>query len=135
MKVNLVYYSGSGHTEEMANILVDAMWEKGMEVNVFNEEVDSDFSNTDLMVFGSPACGTEEVDDTIIMPSIDAIGEFKDKKVFMFGSFGWGDGAYMDSWKELMEEKGAVIVTEPIVCLESPDDEAIEKLKKAVESF
>lgn len=132
----MVYISNTGHTEEMAEVLEEEIKAKGHELNVYTEEPDADeFLDADLLIFGSPACGTEEVDDSIIQPTIESLSSLEGKKVFMFGSFGWGDGEYMEIWTDEMKDKGAEIVANPVVCLEDPDDEAKEALKEAVNSF
>lgn len=134
MRINMIYFSGTGHTEAMAEALIEAIEEAGHELEVFTEEADEEFADADILIFGSPACGTEEVDDTIIQPTIANI-DLEDKKVYMFGSYGWGGGEYMDTWREEMEEAGAELIADPIVCLEDPDDEVLDQLREVVDSI
>ena len=45
---------------------------------------------------------------------------FKDKKIYLFGTFGWGTGMYMSHWIKEVEELGAKIVELPMACKGSP---------------
>ena len=44
-------------------------------------------------------------------------------------------GADKAAWKLDMEGRGAVIAAEPVTCLEAPDGEAEDAMKKAAESL
>lgn len=134
MKINMIYFSSTGHTEAMAEALEEAALDAGYDIEVFTEEADENFVDADILFFGSPACGTEEVDDTIILPTIENI-ELDGKKVFLFGSYGWGGGEYMEIWRADMESLGAELIADPVVCLEEPDDEVLDHLREVVESI
>ena len=54
--------------------------------------------------------------------------KFKDKKVYLFGTFGWGTGKFMGTWIKQVEELGAKIVELPMACKGSPNAETKEKL-------
>ncbi len=112
-KISMVYFSNSGNTEEMANEIESAIKEAGSEVEVVTADSADAASllEADVIVLGCPACGTEELDDQYIEPLMDEFeGKIKDKKVAMFGSYGWGGGEYMESWVERMEGMGAVVL-------------------------
>lgn len=55
---------------------------------------------------------------------------FKDKKIYLFGTFGWGTGMYMSHWIKEVEELGAKIVELPMACKGSPNSETREKLQE-----
>ena len=44
------------------------------------------------------------------------------KKIALFGSYGWGDGAWMRSWEETCGTNGIVLAADSIICCGSPDD-------------
>lgn len=80
---------------------------------------------------GSPACGVEVIEETYFEPFMENEGKnFKGKKVFLFGSYGWGGGEYAHNWKERLVELGAIIVAEPILSVENPTSSDIESLKE-----
>lgn len=137
MKLGITFWTSSGNTEALAKRARDYAESKGVEVYCDNVETfDRDkFFACDVLAFGSPAQGTEELAPDIqdLMDSIT--DEVKGKKVIMFGSYGWGGGEYMEAWKDMLEEKGAIIATEPVTCLEAPDNEAFEAIDRAVETL
>ena len=136
-RLGIVYWTGGGNTEELANKAKECAEANGLEVYISTvEDLDRNkFFESDFYAFGSPAQGSEELAPEIqdLMDSIE--NEIDGKKVFMFGSFGWGDGEYMDEWKSIMNDKNAIIAHEPVVCLEAPDDEAFSSIEEAVKSF
>ena len=46
------------------------------------------------------------------------------KKVGLFGSYGWGDGEWMQNWEETCKNDGASLACDSVICNETPDDEA-----------
>lgn len=136
MKVAIAYFSVSGNTEAMVDIFANAL--TAQDVDVYSQEaaeIDQDeFLSADLQVFACPACGTEEVDDSQMQPLINALADkLANKKVFLFGSYGWGDGAYMDAWASELKDLGVDMLLDPITCLEYPDEEATAALEQAAE--
>ena len=49
------------------------------------------------------------------------------KKVALFGSYGWGDGAWMRSWESKCADKGINLAAESVICNEAPDDDGVAK--------
>ena len=66
-KVAVVYWSGTGNTEEMANKVAEGAKAAGAEVEVISAD---DFDGTDIsgfdgVAFGCPAMGDEELDSKV----------------------------------------------------------------------
>ncbi|MBK6087510.1 flavodoxin [Ruminococcus difficilis] len=128
MKTAIVFWSGTGNTEAMAQSVADGAKAAGAEVAVFtcdsfNEAMIDDY---DSIAFGCPSMGAEQLEEDEFEPMFGAcIPKLSSKKIALFGSYGWGDGEWMRSWKEECENAGAVLVSEPVICNEAPDDEAI----------
>ena len=128
MKTAIVFWSGTGNTEAMAQSVADGAKATGAEVAVFtcdsfNEAMIDDY---DSIAFGCPSMGAEQLEEDEFEPMFSAcIPKLSGKKIALFGSYGWGDGEWMRSWKEECEDAGAVLVSEPVICNEAPDDEAI----------
>ncbi len=123
-KISMIYLSNTGNTEAMAEIVAEAIREAGGEVEpVEASELDlEEMLAADVMVIGCPACGTEELDEEYIEPLMaDLAGKLKDRKVAMFGAYGWGGGEFMDTWVSRMEEEGAVVLGH-VVGEEGPAD-------------
>lgn len=137
--IGLIYWSGSGNTESMAEMLKDAFDAK--DANLYYsaiEDADADeFFGKDILIFGSPACGTEEINETDMEPFLeDHADKLEGRKVFMFGSYGWGGGEFMENWSaDMTGNKKAEIVVDPVVCLEAPEDDTKEALEQAAEAL
>ena len=115
-KIAIVYWSGTGNTENMAHAVADGA-RKGGASSV--DEVTADqFSAAD-------------VEKPMWDEVKDLLGE---KKTVLFGSYGWGTGEWMDSWREDAGASG-VHVVETAIANNEPDDEALETCRKAGEAL
>ena len=114
-KVAVVYWSGTGNTEMMAQKVAEGAKEAGAEVSVLTC---ADFSADDVdaydaIAFGCPAMGAEELEDTEFEPMFSACeSKLSGKKIALFGSYGWGDGEWMRTWEESCKNDGAELVWE-----------------------
>ncbi|MCU6774013.1 Flavodoxin [uncultured Blautia sp.] len=126
-KVAVVYWSGTGNTEAMANKVAEGAKAAGAEVEVISAD---DFDGTDIsgfdgVAFGCPAMGDEELEDSVFQPVFEACeAKLAGKKVALFGSYGWGDGEWMRSWEEKCQNDGVALAIDSVICNEDPDDEA-----------
>ena len=137
MKIALVYYSGTGNTEAMAKAIEDELKGKA-DVDTIDPAAfgPGDLAAYDAFAFGCPAMGSEVLEEDIFEPMFTAIeGSLSGRNILLFGSYGWGDGEWMRNWKERCIADGAVLVSEPVIANEAPDDEAVEALKKAADSL
>ena len=138
-KVLVVYFSQTGNTEAMAKAVADGVEAAGKEAQLVEAENASaaDLEAARVFALGSPATGTEEIDDSYMAPLMDEIeGSLSGKKVLLFGSYDWGDGEFMRTWEERVTSAGAKLVTGAgITANLSPDDAAVETLKKAGEEL
>ena len=127
-KVAVVYWSGTGNTEAMANAVVSGAKNAGAEVDLITA---SDFASDnvtsyDAIAFGCPAMGAEVLEETEFDPMFTSIeGALSDKKVALFGSYGWGDGQWMRDWEERARGAGANLVMDGVMANNAPDDAAI----------
>ncbi len=133
MKAALVYYSGTGNTEAMADIVRDEL-SKRAEVSVIAPEKfsASDVAGYDAIAFGCPAMGAEVLEEDTFEPMFSSVeGALAGKRIMLFGSYGWGDGEWMRNWQERCESDQAVLVHEPVICQEAPDGDAEAALREA----
>lgn len=127
-KIAVVYWTGTGNTEEMANAIAQGADAAGAEAKAV---LVSDFSadevaDYDAFAFGCPAMGAEELEADEFEPVWEACkGVLGQKPVALFGSYGWGGGEWMDSWKEDAEAAGLKLV-DTLIANEAPNDEAVE---------
>lgn len=125
MKTAVIYWSGTGNTEAMANAVAEGMKEAGAEVTLLTpEQVNAaDLGSYGAIAFGCPAMGSEELEYDEFQPMWDEVKEtLGDKKVVLFGSYSWAEGEWMDNWKADADEAG-VNVVDSVICYDAPDDE------------
>lgn len=127
MKLAVIYWSGTGNTEAMANLVADGAKEKGAEVSLLTsaEFTEGDVDSYDSFAFGCPSMGVEELEDTEFEPMFSVVeGALPGKKVGLFGSYGWGDGEWMRNWEDRCRNDGISLVGEGVICNDAPDEEA-----------
>lgn len=128
-KVAVVYWSGTGNTEAMAAAVAEGIREKGAEAALFTAaEFDASMvDNFDAIAFGCPSMGAEQLEESEFEPMFSACEpKLQGKKIALFGSYGWGDGEWMESWEAQCRQDGAVLACDSVICNETPDDEAQE---------
>ena len=130
-KVAIVYWSGTGNTEQMAESVADGARNAGADVTTFTAaEFDADkMDEFDAIAFGCPSMGAEQLEEDEFEPMFTACeSKLSGKKIALFGSYGWGDGEWMRNWEERAKNDGATLVGgEGLIVNETPDDEALEK--------
>lgn len=131
-KIAVVYWSGTGNTESMADAVAQGAKDKGAEVKLFTPDSfnSSMVDEFDAIAFGCPAMGAEELEESEFEPMFsDCESKLGGKKIALFGSYGWGDGEWMRTWEDTCRDDGASVVSEPVICNEAPDDSALDECK------
>lgn len=124
--INIIYWSGTGNTEKMANLIGKGVTESGHLAKLINvsEASEADVNTADILVLGSPAMGDEVIEESEMEPFVESIiDKIKGKKVALFGSYGWGDGQWMRSWQERIEDAGASLIDDGLIVNEAPEGE------------
>ena len=133
-KLAIVYWSGTGNTETMANCIADGARESGAEVAMLSpgEFSATRFSEFGVVAFGCPAMGAEQLEEDEFEPMfLSCEAKLRGKKIALFGSYGWGDGQWMRDWTDRMKQAGAsVIGGEDAICNGAPDADAEAALKE-----
>ena len=132
-KTALIYWSGTGNTEAMANAVAEGMRQAGAECSVLTSaDVTADtVAALEAVALGCPAMGAEELEETEFAPMFDGIkSALAGKAVALFGSYGWGDGEWMRTWEDTCRSDGAVLACESVICCEAPEDDALAQCKK-----
>ena len=129
MKTAVIYWSGTGNTQAMAQAVLEGMEQAGAEAVILTpDQVDvSQISAFDAVALGCPAMGAEELEDSEFEPMYQVIkGYLVGKKVALFGSYGWGDGEWMRNWEDDCKANGIVLAAESVMANETPDDESLQ---------
>lgn len=128
-KTAVVYWSGTGNTQAMAEAVASGASDAGAdvtlyEVTAFDSSVMDDY---DFIAFGCPSMGSEQLEESEFEPVFTAcIPKLAEKKIALFGSYGWGDGEWMRNWEDTCREAGATLVCDSVICCEAPDEETLE---------
>ena len=131
-KIAVVYWSGTGNTEAMAEAVLEGAKGAGAEAEIFKAaEFDTaTVENYDAIAFGCPSMGSEQLEEDEFEPMFKACEPaLNGKKVGLFGSYGWGDGEWMRNWEETCVSDGAVMPSDFVICNDAPDDNTLEACK------
>lgn len=116
----------------MANAVAEGAKGAGAEAALFTsaEFNASMVGDYDAIGFGCPSMGSESLEESEFEPMFSACEEhLKGKKIALFGSYGWGDGEWMQNWHATCEADGAVFAADDVICNSAPDDEALDQCK------
>lgn len=129
-KVAVVYWSGTGNTQTMAECIAEGVREAGAQAELLTA---ADFSpaqmqDFDVVAFGCPAMGAEVLEENEFEPMFMSVENLLEgRKIALFGSYGWGDGQWMRDWcTRCGELKAQLYHEEGLIVNEAPDDEAQE---------
>lgn len=134
-KIHIIYWSGSGNTEVMAENIEKGINESGgvcevLEVSSVTTDILDDVT---VFALGCPSMGSEELEEDSMEPFVAELeSKVTGKQILLFGSYGWGDGEWMRNWVSRMSNAGATIIGgEGLIVNEYPDDEGLEKCVEA----
>ena len=138
MKIAVVYWSGTGNTEAMANAVLEGVNAAGVEGALLTaaEFTADQVGEYDAIAFGCPSMGVESLEEGEFEPMFRACEPaLAGKKLALFGSYGWGDGEWMRTWEDECRADGAKLVCESVICNDAPDDEALAACKALGEAL
>ena len=127
-KIAVVYWSGTGNTEQMARQVAAGAQEAGAEAEAIAAAwfSASQVGSFDAIAFGCPAMGAEELEADEFAPMFEAcLPQLRDKPIALFGSYGWGTGEWMENWENDCKGAGASLVCDSVICNNTPDDEGL----------
>ena len=135
MSISVVYWSGTGNTQAMAEAVAEGIREGGADA-VLMEVGNADaaaLAEEKAFALGCPSMGAEQLEESEMEPFVEALEPLvSGKTILLFGSYGWGDGEWMRDWADRMKNAGAVLIREEgIITNEAPDDEALEECRAA----
>ncbi len=125
MKTAVIYWSGTGNTQMMAEAVAAGAGAELYQVSEFSGSV----ADYEKLAFGCPAMGDEVLEESEFEPFFAMIeGDLKGKDVALFGSYDWGDGEWMRQWAQRVEEAGANLIGgEGLIANNTPTDEDLAK--------
>lgn len=129
-KIAVIYWSGTGNTEAMAQAVAEGAKGAGAAVDLFSvsETTPEAAAGYDALALGCPAMGAEVLEESEFEPFFTALeGRLSGKKTALFGSYGWGDGQWMRDWYERAGSAGAALCgAEGLMVNETPDEDGLK---------
>lgn len=122
-KTAVIYWTGTGNTEVMANAIAEGLRAGGAEADVFAVSDAPTLDVYEKVAFGCPAMGDEVLEEAEFDPYYSAEeAKLGGKKVALFGSYGWGDGQWMRDWQDRVTGGGAQLFEEGLMANGAPDE-------------
>jgi len=132
-KTAVIYWSGTGNTEAMANAVAEGMRQAGAECSVLTSaDVTADtVAALEAVALGCPAMGSEVLEEDVFEPMFSSCKkQFVGKSAALFGSYGWGDGEWMRTWEQDCRGANISLVCESVICCETPGDIELEACRE-----
>lgn len=135
MKVGIIYWSGTGNTEMMANAIAEGAGRTGAEVDVIpvSRTTAEQALSYDRLALGCPAMGAEQLEESEFEPFFAELEKgLSGKKVALFGSHEWSEeGQWMDEWTERTLADGAEICQGAgLKIYSTPDEEGLNRCRE-----
>ena len=137
-KVSIIYWSNGGNVEVLANSIADGAKKLNAEITIkhVNDAIIEDVTEADAVAFGSPSMDNNRIEQQEMEPFIN---NFKllpneQKKIVLFGSYGWDDGKFMVDWVQRMKDYNFNVIGS-IAVKESPNDEDLLKANELGEEL
>lgn len=112
MKI-VIYWSGTGNTESIASLIGTDV---NCDVKSVNEISVEKALSYDTIILGCPAMGAEELEDMEFKPFYDElITQVQGQRIFLFGSYDWGDGEWMRLWEDDVRNYGCNLLCDGLI--------------------
>ena len=133
MKTAVIYWSGTGNTEAMAQAVAEGAGAELFSVSDFKGNI----ADYDRIAFGCPSMGDEVLEESEFEPFFSKIeSQLSGKTIALFGSYGWGDGEWMRNWVERAVNDGAAVINdEGLIVNDAPGDSDLADCKALGESL
>ncbi len=133
-KITVIYWSGTGNTQKMAEAIAQGAKSEEIVVNLLpvSQAAKEDVVKAAGVALGCPAMGDESLEDLEMEPFIASLaGEDLSAIPFvLFGSYDWGNGQWMSDWEERMRAQGARVLEEGLIVKDTPDETGLVKCRE-----
>lgn len=132
-KVSIIYWSNGGNVEVLANSILEGVNDGNAEAKVkyVSDATIEDVIESDAVAFGSPSMNSNRIEQEEMEPFITQLKLIpnNNKKIVLFGSFGWDDGEFMNDWVRRMIEYGFNVIGY-IAVKDTPSNDELIKAKE-----
>lgn len=133
-KTAVIYWSGTGNTEAMADAILEGAKAVNPETDNFTvSDISADeAAKYDTLILGCPAMGAEVLEEGEFEPFFSELeSKISGKNIALFGSYGWGEGEWMHDWERRVTDAGASVVGgEGLIINDAPDDTGLEQCRE-----
>lgn len=131
-RIHIVYWSGTGNTRAMAEKLAEGITAGGKDAEVtevYRIKAET-LKEEPVFALGCPSMGAEVLEEDAMEPFVAELEQYaREKKIALFGSYGWGNCEWMRDWETRLRVAGAEIVNgEGITCLNEPEEDTLTAL-------
>jgi len=131
-KISIIYWSDTGNTEIMAKAINEGLEDVEIELLRVGEASVDNVLQADGVALGCPSMGAEVLEEEEMEPFITLLEkeDLKGKPMILFGSYGWGNGEWMEDWETRMKDIGVNLVDGGLILEEEPDEEGKLRCKE-----
>ena len=126
-KVAVVYWSGTGHTEAMAQYGLPPLRKP---ISLPPQSLtQTRRRNTTRLLSAARLWALSSWRIPSLSRCLKPKASLPGKKIALFGSYGWGGGEWMRTWESDCEAAGITLAAESVICQDEPDDDALCRAK------
>ena len=133
-QIPVIFWTGTGNTQMMADVIAEAINAAGAEAVVKNvSEITADeAAGYAALALGCPAMGAEVLEECEFEPFFTELeGKLAGKKVALFGSYGWG-GQSIGQVENALKDCKVEICLDMQKILNTPNPKLLKDLQNAV---
>jgi len=131
--VKIVFWTGTGNTAAMAELIGQGVKEAGGEVEYIpvSEANVAELVQEKAFALGCPSMGAEQLEESEMEPFMcDLDSQIAGKQIALFGSYGWGNQEWMRDWESRVSGAGATVINgEGVAAKDYPDEDAADACK------
>lgn len=138
-KTAIIYWSGTGNTEQMAKAIYEGIKSLDSSTEIFevydiSPQKALDYDN---LVLGCPSMGSENLEEDSFEPFFSEIeSKLEGKNVALFGSYSWGDGEWMTDWQNRVLNANANLFSgEGLIVADEPGSDDLKRCTEFGEQF
>ncbi|WP_338146893.1 flavodoxin [Veillonella agrestimuris] len=122
--IGVIYWSGTGNTEQMAHAVAAGIKAAGQDVEVksVSEVSVADAEKYEKLALGCADMGAEQLEEMEFEPFYTELEpKLGGKKLVIFGSYGWG-GTWLEDWSTRIKDAGGDLLADGLAVFGEPDD-------------
>lgn len=137
--IKIVFWTGTGNTETMAEAIAEGIESAGSVAELVNvaDTTADECKDLPYIILGCPAMGNEELEESEFAPFFEALlPSLAGKKVALFGSYSWAEGEWMDTWSQTCLDNNVDLFDgHGLIAFDDPEEEDLAKCRDLGKRF